>query len=188
MTRIKQHSLETSWCFEIERLQANNCAVFNTQKLKTRILSANSIVLSVFQSLVLRTGTSTQENFRRDHEKETANQHNENPHSRSDSNAAREKEASVDEGAKTRLGMNRAQHRPWTHDDQMAGLVAPAEPRQKRPAAAQLGVEGVHRLHQKLNHDQSGDTADAVRITLISEMNSTVHEWPWPTAAETHAK
>ena len=79
---------------------------------------------------------------------------------------------------------NRWLHRGWHGDDQMAGLVAPAEMR--HDVAGHLGVEGVHQHHP---HDDHGSTHSFhVNMTLVSEMNGTVHDWPWPTGVATHKK
>ena len=75
-------------------------------------------------------------------------------------------------------------HRGWDTDDQMAGLVAPPKP--AMGGAAQPGIESVH------HHRQHPDHAEAHRLvsnmTLISELNETIHEWPWPTSVATHQK
>ena len=75
-------------------------------------------------------------------------------------------------------------HRGWDTDDQMVGLVAPPEP--TIGAAAQLGIEGIHRHRQ---HPDHAETHRLVRnITLISEINDTIHDWPWPPSVATHKK
>ena len=78
---------------------------------------------------------------------------------------------------------NRWPHHGWNGGDQMAGLVVPAE---RHEMAGQLGMEGVHQHHQ---HDNHGSTHPfTVNMTLVSEMNGTIHDWPWPASVATHKR
>ena len=77
----------------------------------------------------------------------------------------------------------------WLHgglgaDDQMAGLVAPPEP--TMGVAAHLGLEGVHHHRQHPDHPEMHRLVR--NITLISELNGTIHDWPWPASVATHQK